>query len=278
MNDPMLRIIDEENVFRVITFGKPYHPRQNAIVFLKKGEISYKYNLEEVKLSGPAIAVINRDAVYEFKSMSNDIEIRTVHFNRNFIEKMHLTINRYNFYEYMISGVFNSFNVTEREIDGIWKYIEILRKHIKKNPKNRFYDEILRHLFSLLMYVTVEIFERYNDVAQKSMSRQEEIVLTFLKEVAKNYKKQRKVTFYAQQQYITPQHLADTLKSVTGKTPNEIITEFLVIEAKAALTSTRKPVKEIALDLQFSDQYTFSHFFKKKTGKSPTAYRRKNKI
>ena len=52
-----------------------------------------------------------------------------------------------------------------------------------------------------------------------------------------------------------------------------VISEFILNAAKAKLSSTRKPINVIARELQFSDQYSFSHFFKKHEGLSPSQYR-----
>ncbi len=47
--------------------------------------------------------------------------------------------------------------------------------------------------------------------------------------------------------------------------------------AKRKLTSTALPIKEIGASLSFSDEYTFSRFFKSMTGVSPLNFRKKQK-
>ena len=55
--------------------------------------------------------------------------------------------------------------------------------------------------------------------------------------------------------------------------PLDIIHRLLLSKAKEALTTTDKPITEIALSLGYSDPYTFSHFFKKQSGMNPTDFR-----
>lgn len=105
------------------------------------------------------------------------------------------------------------------------------------------------------------------------MTRNQEIVLDFIGLVGQNYLSYKSVEFYAQNMMMSTRHLSSVIKAETGKTAGQMINEFIINEAKALLASTLKPVNEIASILNFSDQYSFSHFFKKHQGVSPTVYR-----
>ena len=110
--------------------------------------------------------------------------------------------------------------------------------------------------------------------AKQKISRKQEVVLHFLKNVGEHFLEQKEVTYYAGQQRITSRHLSAVLKEVTGNTAGQIIAAFVMKEAKAQLSSSDKSLYEIAMDLKFSDQYSFGHFFKKHSGESPSAYRK----
>ena len=105
------------------------------------------------------------------------------------------------------------------------------------------------------------------------MTRSQEISLSFIKLVAEHYKQEKTVEFYAQKLMLSTRHLTTVLKQILGKNASEIISEFTLNDAKAQLSSTSKPIYEIARELQFSDQYSFSHFFKKHEKLSPSQYR-----
>jgi AraC family transcriptional activator of pobA len=53
----------------------------------------------------------------------------------------------------------------------------------------------------------------------------------------------------------------------------DMISERIIIEAKRELYLTSKPVKEIAFDLGFHDEFYFSRFFKMNADVSPQRYR-----
>jgi AraC family transcriptional activator of pobA len=78
---------------------------------------------------------------------------------------------------------------------------------------------------------------------------------------------------YAELLYITPKSLAKITKLHFNKTPGELISERIIIEAKRELYLTSKSVKEIARELGYEDEYYFSRFFKVNTEQSPQLYR-----
>jgi YesN/AraC family two-component response regulator len=52
-----------------------------------------------------------------------------------------------------------------------------------------------------------------------------------------------------------------------------LISERIIIEAKRELYLTTKPIKELAYELGYEDEYYFSRFFKKNANVSPQMYR-----
>jgi AraC family transcriptional regulator, transcriptional activator of pobA len=60
-----------------------------------------------------------------------------------------------------------------------------------------------------------------------------------------------------------------------NKTLTSLIAERLIIESKRELYLTSKPVKQIAFELGYEDEFYFSRFFKKNVGVSPQIFRDK---
>lgn len=72
--------------------------------------------------------------------------------------------------------------------------------------------------------------------------------------------------------------LSRTFKAETGQTIKKMIDNMLIQKSKEKLLLTDIPIKDIAAELQFSDEFYFSRFFKKNTGQSPRNYRVNNMI
>ncbi len=76
---------------------------------------------------------------------------------------------------------------------------------------------------------------------------------------------------------ISYRHLARLYKSARGMTFVEKLTAIRLDHAKRALISTNMPIKQIATEFGFSNEYYFATLFKKNTGVSPSEYRKQFK-
>lgn len=102
----------------------------------------------------------------------------------------------------------------------------------------------------------------------------EPFILQNLKEaIEKHYKTKHSPKEYADMLNISAKALAKVAKNHFNKTLTNLISERIVIEAKRELYLTSKPVKSIAFELGFDDEYYFSRFFKKNAEVSPQLYR-----
>jgi AraC-like DNA-binding protein len=82
------------------------------------------------------------------------------------------------------------------------------------------------------------------------------------------------VSAYSHELGVTPGHLAETVKRMTGKTPGQHIRNMQLVEAKRLLAYTEKTVAEIAYELGFKDAAYFGRFFKRELGCTPGEFRK----
>ena len=61
-------------------------------------------------------------------------------------------------------------------------------------------------------------------------------------------------------------YLSETIKAVSKRTPNEWIDSYVTIELRMLLRNTQKSIKEIAQELNFSNQSFLGKYFKEHTG------------
>ena len=79
--------------------------------------------------------------------------------------------------------------------------------------------------------------------------------------------------FYAESLNVTPDHLSRTCRAVTGQSALDLLHERLLLEARRLLAYTGAAVRDVALELGFSDPAYFTRFFTRRAGLSPLAYR-----
>jgi AraC family transcriptional activator of pobA len=99
------------------------------------------------------------------------------------------------------------------------------------------------------------------------------LIRTFKKAVENNYTKDHSTTFYANELFISPDHLNRTVRAKIGKTAKEYIQARIITEAKRLLYFTDLTTKEIGYELGFNEPANFSAFFKKHTQLSPSKFK-----
>lgn len=112
------------------------------------------------------------------------------------------------------------------------------------------------------------------EVTGIQLTREEPFVLQKLKDaIEAHYRSKHAPGEYAEMLHISAKALARIAKNHFNRTLTHLISERIVIEAKRELYLTSKPVKAIAAELGFKDEYHFSRFFKNKVQVSPQIYR-----
>ncbi len=101
------------------------------------------------------------------------------------------------------------------------------------------------------------------------------LVKRFYQLVEDHYLENWSVHQYAKELAVTPNHLTQTLKQLTGRTSNEIVKSKQILEVKRLLVHTNLTITQIADELNFADQSYFTKFFKKATGTTPHEFRTK---
>lgn len=74
--------------------------------------------------------------------------------------------------------------------------------------------------------------------------------------------------------HVSASHLAHAFKDVTGYAPVEYLMMCRISSAKKRLSATDHPIGEIAAACGFGDESNFCRTFKKRTGVTPTAFRK----
>lgn len=132
-------------------------------------------------------------------------------------------------------------------------------------------DDMLHAISKAHEYIHSQVV--YSVSEKVSNLRPSDLYNDFLSLISENYKSAHDVAFYADRLCITPRYLCIVTDKMVSKSPKEVITDYLMHEAKVLLDSTRCSVQEISDMLGFSSQPMFCRFFKRNEGCSPLEYR-----
>ena len=158
-------------------------------------------------------------------------------------------------------------NEAERQV-----FIEYFKKAIIENQlKLTDNEEVIRALLDLILIQSKRIYPvgMMDEHAYKGRI----LVKRFKQLIEEKCQENLSVKQYADLLTITPNHLSETVKSVTGRTSTDLINDRMILEIKRLLTHTDMGVSEIAYHLNFADQSYFSKYFKKLTDVTPLSFR-----
>lgn len=268
-----VEIFTQHNIFERISAEKPFRPDNPAFIFIKSGTIKLRQHFSDLELTPNMFMVTDPQTVYEMVSVSDDFQSRMVSYKREFISALSLKFNRLIAYRYFRQQMNKGVPFQQDEMEVVWKSVNFLKYILDSDTEMMYKKEMVEHLFSVFCYQMAGIISKEDSNSMGQMSRQEEIVFVFLNDLAENHQQNRTVEFYAERQSITTRHLSSVVKSITGKSASQVIALIVLNEAKVLLNSSKRPVSEISDMLGFSDQYSFSHFFKKHLEVSPSQYR-----
>jgi len=133
-------------------------------------------------------------------------------------------------------------------------------------------------LDSMVRALTVWLFRRasQHSTVVAHPSRASRHYRRFAELVDEQHKSHRSVVSYANEMGITPSHLNAICQKLASVSALTVIQQRLILSARRNLVYTEKTIAGVAFSLGFSDPSYFTRFFKRCTGMTPIAYRRRS--
>ena len=156
----------------------------------------------------------------------------------------------------------------KNELSGIFQQIQkaIHFMHLYKM-------EMIQSLLHICkLYISELPFK--DNVLTPDFRHKENIYKIFLHLAEINFRKERKIQFYADKLGITTTYLSRVVKEISGNTVNDQLSRRVYHEACNLLKTTTMTMGEIAFDLGFKDQSAFTNFFKLHAHCSPKEYKK----
>ena len=171
---------------------------------------------------------------------------------------------------FIYSGPHLELNAEEAAMIG--DLIEQMKtKLVDQTRPNR--RQVAINFIGVLLHEIDAIYRLNHGISEKKPTSKETINNQFHNLVSTFFLKERSVKFYADMLNVNTRYLNELTKEITGRNAGDQIDEMVIREAKILLKNTNLSIKQIAEMLHFSDQFSFSKYFKKYVKMSPSEYR-----
>ena len=164
-------------------------------------------------------------------------------------------------------------HLTSNEIENYFNYYQTIRKKMA-DGNHHYRTELVQALLLAMFYDMSDIIYRMEQSSARKQTRSDVIFARFINLLQENFRKERRVGWYAKQLEITAKYLSEVVKNVSKRTPNEWIDSYVVLEIRVLLKNSPKTIKEITEELNFPNQSFLGKYFKEHVGVSPSEYRK----
>ncbi len=263
-----IEVFDANRHFKV---EYPHRHDFFEVLYLAKGSGMHVIDSNKYEIKPPCVFFMSPGQAHKLE-LSNDVEGYIFIFTAEFY--LINSSNQNRLLEFPFFFTLNQNNPplllkTHTDIEFLETLFKRGVNEISKTQE--FSHEMLRSILELILVTCSSLYDSNEPIIQKGKGQI--LVKRFFQLVEENFKNNLSVNDYAQILAITPNHLTQTVKLLTGKTSNEVIQSKQVLEVKRLLIHTNLGVTEIANLLNFSDQSYFTKFFKKIAGLTPLQYR-----
>ena len=164
-------------------------------------------------------------------------------------------------------------SLTPREAQVYTNYYQTIREKMG-DPSHHYRNELVQALLLAMFYDMSNVIWRVEQQVGKSPTRADATFAKFIQLLEQHFRKERRVSWYAERLCITPKYLSEIVKQVSKRPPNEWIDSYVILEMRVLLKNTTKSIKEITEELNFPNQSFLGKYFKEHVGVSPSDYRK----
>lgn len=240
------------------------HNNYFEILYLSQGSGQHFIDSREFEVKPPVMYFIRREQVHYWQ-LDSEPEGYVIIVKKAFIEKcldgelktLFTKISRQ-------SSVYTRNNSTIKAI------FELLIE--ANNREGTYAFQMIEGLLKALLAKILEVAQPVENNTKISS----DLYQSFLSLLGSDQVIRNSVQYYAKRLGISPQNLNIACRKAVDQSSEEVLSEFIINEAKRLLIYTDNTVAQISFALDFNDPSHFVKYFKRKTTQTPLAFRRSN--
>ncbi|WP_336723860.1 helix-turn-helix domain-containing protein [Paraflavisolibacter sp. H34] len=256
------RLIKVEPFKKSIRKTTPHkHNKYLEIIYLSQGSGIHSIDGENYPVQPPVVFVVRQDQVHCWE-LEAEAEGYVVILKKEFVEKV-LDKELKSLLVHLSTRCCRSL----KKADLIEIVFQLLAE--ESNTAGEQPSLLLEGLLKALLAKMLDMAE---PLLPSSASR-EDLYNAFIQLLNADAGIQNKVAVYAERLHTSPQNLNAACRRAANQSAREVLSGYVLSEAKRLLLYTGNTVSEIAATLEFTDPSHFVKFFKRLTGTTPQLYR-----
>lgn len=251
----------------IVSENEPHHHSFEELIIGTEGQLEHFIDFKSTVLHAPFVSFVTRGKVHRVKPVMNDgkCEMWAIRFKSEFIPET--TFQLYSLYHDNAS--------MELPADNRFCRLATLCEMMSEEMEQSAPDyAIIRQLLETI-FTMIESERRQLQSGEEEQLTSHSITFkSFLSILEENFRRNVGVAYYAEKLFMSSRNLNNICHQILQQSVSEIIETRKLIEAKNLLSTTDKTISEIGFELGYNEKAYFTHVFKKKTGQTPTAFRR----
>jgi AraC family transcriptional activator of pobA len=250
----------------------PYRSDGYIVGICTRGSAQVEVNLQIYEAKPGAMLLATPFHVLRIYNSSDDFLCRFIVFSKAFLTENSINSHFLESFSYFKSASIPVIYLADADAKMMLDIYLLIQQKLERE-EHLYRIEISRSILTTLLYEIQSVYEQQHSIIKSKQSRKQELNVLFQELVFHHYKEHRNVQYYADALFVSPKHLTETIKEVTGRTAGEWIDDAVILEAKVLLRNHEISIARVAENIHFPDQSSFGKYFKKHTGIPPSDYR-----
>jgi AraC-like DNA-binding protein len=258
-----------DNVTRMPVYGEPYIYPNLVIVLCHRGWMRADYDMHPIRFEAHDNAVIYPGHIVTAHESSDDYLCTLLVISQRFLNILSQLHPNHYLFQYHHN---TQFHLTDSQFEMMQTCFKMLQVISKLDHPDC--ESLLTTQMDLVARIVRNILrENGKEMIHKDTAVQQ-MLSRFHDAVVQHYRESREVRFYAELLNLTPKYFGTVVREATGIGVVEWIAKYVVIQAKFLLRHyPGLTIQQISHQLGFTEQTSFSRYFKTYAGMSPKEYR-----